>query len=106
VTAQSSERKGTGPNADMAARQAQLETQVATAVRYAWRQFRNGNIPAAEKALGEKPEKEIFVVPPVRAASTHWKEAQLAFVVVLFAVMIVLERLPKIVDALKLLFSH
>ena len=68
--------------------------------------IRNGNIPAAEKALGEKPDREIFVVPPARAASTRWRQAQLALVVVLFAAMIVLGRLPKIVDALKLLFSR
>ena len=106
VTAQQSEMNRSELNASLAARQAQLETQVATAVKFAWREFRNGHIPAAEKALGEKPDKEIFVVPPARAASTRWMQAQLALVVVLFAVMIVLERLPKMVNALKVLFSH
>ena len=94
------------PNAGEAELRAQRETQVRTAVKYAWREFRDGDIPAAEKALGEKPEGEIFVVPPARAASTRWMQAQLALVVVLFTVMIVLERLPEMVNALKVLFSH
>ncbi len=106
VTARGSEMNNLAPNASTAAWRARLETQVAAAVRFAWREFRNGNIPAAEKALGEKPDREIFVVPPARAASTRWRQAQLALVVVLFAAMIVLGRLPKIVDALKLLFSR
>ena len=30
---------------------------------FAWRAFRDGNLQAAERAIGEKPESEIFVVP-------------------------------------------
>lgn len=107
VTARASEINEPAPNNDVATRKARMESQVATAVRFAWQEFRSGNVPAADKALGEKPEKEIFVVPPIRAASTRWKQAQLAFVVILFAVMFILERFPRILpDALKLLFSR
>lgn len=106
VTAQQLEKNDPNRNADATAGQAQLESQVVTAVKFAWNEFRKGNLPAVEKALGEKPEADIFVVPPARAASTRWQQASLALVVVLFAMMIVLERLPKIVDALKLLFSR
>jgi RNA polymerase sigma factor (sigma-70 family) len=106
VTAQQLEKNDPRPNADAAARQVQLESQVATAVKFAWQSFRAGNISAAEKAIGEKPESDIFLVPPARAASTRWQQASLALVVVMFSVMIVLGRLPKIIEAVKVLFPR
>ena len=106
VTAQQLEKDDPNRNADATARQAQSESQVATAVKFAWKEFRNGNFPAVEKALGEKPEADIFVVPPARAASTRWQQASLAMVVVLFSTMFVMGRLPAILNALKILFSR
>ncbi len=82
--------------AEEAALRERLETQVAAAVTQAWREFRNGIIPAAERAVGEKPDAEIFVVPPARAASTRWLQAMLALPVVLFTAMIVLEHHPEL----------
>jgi RNA polymerase sigma factor (sigma-70 family) len=105
VTAQQLEINDPNRNADATARQAQLESQVATAVKFAWKEFRNGNFLAVEKALGEKPETDIFVVPPARAASTRWQQASLALVVILFSTMFVMGRLPTILSALKILFS-
>jgi RNA polymerase sigma factor (sigma-70 family) len=105
VTAQQLEKNDPNRNADATARQAQLESEVATAVKFAWKEFRNGNLPAVEKALGEKPEADIFVVPPARAASTRWQQASLALVVVLFSTMFVMERLPAVLNAFKILFS-
>jgi RNA polymerase sigma factor (sigma-70 family) len=93
-------------SAEEAALRARQEAQVAAAVKFAWREFRNGNTAAADRALGEKPDAEIFVVPPARAASTRWMQASLALVVILFAVMIVLARLPEIVKAFKVWFSR
>ena len=106
VTAQQLEKNDPKPNADAVARQVQLESQVATAVKFAWQAFRAGNISTAEKAIGEKPESDIFVVPPARAASTRWQQASLALVVVMFSVMIVLGRLPKVMEAIRVLFSR
>jgi len=106
ITAQQLEKSEHTPNADAATRQAHLESQVATAVKSAWQVFRAGNISAAETAIGEKPEGEIFVVPPARAAATRWRQASLALVVVMFSAMMVMERLPAIVQALKILFPH
>lgn len=80
-----------------------VETQVATAVMQAWQDFRMGNIAAADRALGEKPDAEIFHVPPVRAASMRWRQVSLGFVVVLFLGMMVVGKYPQI---LKPLIDH
>ena len=93
-------------SASKAVLRTQLEIQVAAAVKYAWREFRNSNISAAEKALGEKPDAEIFFVPPARAASTRWMQKSLALVVIMYAVMIMLGWLPKIVNTLEAWFSR
>ena len=50
----------------------ELESVVATTVGQAWQEFRHGNLVRAERALGELPESEVFVVPPARAKSTRW----------------------------------
>ncbi|MGC3960018.1 MAG: RNA polymerase sigma factor [Verrucomicrobiota bacterium] len=72
----------------------QVEEQVALAVAYAWQEFRRGNLVAADGALGEKPDAEIFLVPPARAASTRWLQAMLALPVILFTGMLIWERQP------------
>lgn len=71
-----------------------VEEQVALAVAYAWQEFRRGNLVEADGALGEKPDAEIFLVPPARAASTRWLQAMLALPVLLFTVMLIWERHP------------
>jgi RNA polymerase sigma-70 factor (ECF subfamily) len=50
----------------------ELECVVAEVVGHAWREFRDGKLTAAERALGELPESDIFVVSPARAKSTRW----------------------------------
>ncbi len=49
----------------------ELEDAVAGAVQEAWRQVRTNNTLAAERALGEVLEAEIFTVPVARAKSTR-----------------------------------
>ena len=51
---------------------AELDVTVGTALTNAWRQFRAGDLRAAEQQLGELSESEVFVVPPSRAKSTRW----------------------------------
>ena len=48
-----------------------LEGTVTEAVQEAWGLFQIGNVPAAERALGELPDAEIFVLPPGQAKSTR-----------------------------------
>jgi RNA polymerase sigma factor (sigma-70 family) len=103
VTAQISEadtRAGRVLHPAEATLRAQQESLVATAVKCAWREFRNGNTAAAERALGEKSDAEIFVVPPARAASMRWRQVSLGLVVVLFTVMLVLAKNPGLVKAI------
>jgi hypothetical protein len=50
----------------------ELESVVAEVVRQAWREFCDGNLPAAERTLGNSPESDVFVVPPARARSMRW----------------------------------
>lgn len=49
-----------------------LENLVAENTVQAWREFRCGNLPAAERALGGSSESEVFVLPPARAKSMRW----------------------------------
>ena len=49
----------------------ELEDVVAEAVQEAWRQAQNNNTVAADRALSEIPEAEVFAVPPARAKSTR-----------------------------------
>lgn len=88
------QRTGRGPKPDEAATRRRVEGQVAGAVAEAWREFRLGNLAATDRALGEKPDSEIFLVPPSRAASTRWLQAMLALPVLLFTVMLILEAHP------------
>ena len=50
----------------------ELERIVMEVVRQAWQEFRSGNLVTAERALGQLPESDIFVVSPARAKSTRW----------------------------------
>ena len=50
-----------------------LEHQVATAVSEAWRNFREGKTALAEKAIGQIPDADIFVVPPTRTRANRWQ---------------------------------
>ncbi len=48
----------------------ELESRVAGAVERAWQCFREGNLPAAEQALGQGAESKIFVRPTARSWAT------------------------------------
>jgi hypothetical protein len=50
-----------------------LENQVALAVAQAWQNFREGEIALAERAVGQVPDAEIFVVPPTRTRANRWQ---------------------------------
>ena len=45
-----------------------LENVISRAVEFAWRNFHAGNIPAAECAIGQMPESDIFIMPRVQLA--------------------------------------
>jgi RNA polymerase sigma-70 factor (ECF subfamily) len=94
------ERTRRALNAGEASLRAQWETQVAAAVKLAWQEFRNGNTAATERALGEKPDAEIFVVSPTRAASVRWQWVLLAVPVVLAVAAIVVDWHPGVLKPL------
>jgi RNA polymerase sigma-70 factor, ECF subfamily len=50
----------------------ELEEEVADVIDQAWREFREGNLFAAERTLGQVADSEVFVVPPARSKSTRW----------------------------------
>jgi hypothetical protein len=50
---------------------AELEAEVAAAVKQAWRCFREGDLPSAERALGQIPDSEVFLVPTERSKATR-----------------------------------
>jgi RNA polymerase sigma factor (sigma-70 family) len=70
---------------DAAISKTELETQVAAAVAVAWRCHRESNVAAAELALGQQPEKEVFVTPPAKGglAKVRWLMAVLLGLVLL-----------------------
>jgi RNA polymerase sigma-70 factor (ECF subfamily) len=49
-----------------------LQNQVAMAVSQAWRNFREGKIAFAERAIGQIPDTEIFAVPPIRTRANRF----------------------------------
>jgi len=103
VTAQISEldaRTGRGAEPAVAELRKKAETQVAAAVTQAWLDFRQGDLAAADRALGEKPDSEIFYVPPNRAAAMRWRQASLGLVVLLFLGMMLVGQYPQILKAL------
>jgi RNA polymerase sigma factor (sigma-70 family) len=80
----------------------ELEGIVAETVGQAWQEFRNGNLTIAERALGELPESEVFVVPPARARSTRWWRIFIgASVVLMIVAMILLFWQPAWMNGLK-----
>ncbi len=90
------ERKQRMLKPEEAALRSKVESQVAAAVTQAWQEFRSGDTSAAEKALGEKAESEIFHVPPARAASTRWLQVTAALPAVLFATMLLVGKYPQL----------
>ena len=53
----------------------ELEARVGTAVTLAWRQFRSGDSVAAERALGQVPDADVFVQPVRKTWSTQLQRA-------------------------------
>jgi RNA polymerase sigma-70 factor (ECF subfamily) len=49
------------------------EKLVALAVTQAWQDFREAKLLAAERAIGQIPDTEIFLVPPTRTRANHWQ---------------------------------
>jgi RNA polymerase sigma-70 factor (ECF subfamily) len=50
-----------------------LEMQVAAAVAAGWQRYRESNVTAAELALGEQSEREVFVVPLAKGGVTKMR---------------------------------
>jgi RNA polymerase sigma factor (sigma-70 family) len=53
----------------------ELEKKVATAAEFAWQKFRAGDFAAAERALGQVPESDVFVRPQAKSLSTKLQRA-------------------------------
>jgi hypothetical protein len=49
----------------------ELENVVSRAIESAWGRFRTGNLAAAERAIGQVPEADVFIKPRVRTVSTR-----------------------------------
>ncbi len=81
-----------------AAQRAKIQTQVAAAATRAWQAFRQGDIAAADRALGEQPDSEIFRVPPARSAAMRWRQASLGLVVLLFLGMMLAGKYPQLLS--------
>ena len=74
----------------------ELERVVMENLGQAWREFRIGNLPAAERLLGDSPESEVFIVPPARAKSVRWWRIWIgASAVLMAAATIIMLLLPK-----------
>jgi len=69
----------------------QLERLVASAAGQAWRDFRDENTTAAERALGLLPESDIFVVPPASAKSMRWQQKFLGAIILLMLALTILQ---------------
>jgi RNA polymerase sigma factor (sigma-70 family) len=72
----------------------ELESLVEENVLQSWQEFRSGNFPAAERALGDSPESEVFVVPPCRAKSMRWWRIFIGASVVLMMAAMMVRFLP------------
>jgi hypothetical protein len=70
-----------------------LESLVEENVAQAWQEFRSGNLPAAERAVGDSPESDVFVVPPARAKSMRWWRIFIGASVALMAVGMIMQLL-------------
>ena len=66
---------------------ADLENQVAVAVESAWRHFRNGDSALAERAVGQVPDTDIFIVPPARSKAARLQRGVMIFVLALMLVL-------------------
>jgi RNA polymerase sigma-70 factor (ECF subfamily) len=77
------ERALTGMRAGQCVRTQELGSVVEAAAGSAWREFRAGNHPLAERMLGQLPESGIFLVPPARARCMRWFRLALGAVVLL-----------------------
>ena len=66
---------------------ASLQNQVALAVFQAWRNFREGKIAFAERAIGQIPDNDIFVVPPSRTRANRWRLILLGGLLILMLVV-------------------
>ena len=64
-----------------------LEKQVAVAVESAWRHFRNGDSALAERAVGQVPEADIFIVPPARSKAVRLLRGVMIFFLALMLVL-------------------
>jgi len=74
----------------------ELECVVAEIVGQAWQEFRSGNLPEAERTLGDSPESEVFIVPPSRAKSVRWWRVWIGVALVLMAAVTIVQlSLPK-----------
>jgi len=62
---------------------AALEKQVVEVAAQAWQYFRAGQVAAAERAIGQIPEAEIYVVPPGRTRAFRWQRGMFFGVVTL-----------------------
>ncbi|HEX5400075.1 MAG TPA: RNA polymerase sigma factor, partial [Verrucomicrobiae bacterium] len=73
-----------------------LECLVVKIIGQAWREFRIGNLSAAERLVGDSPESEVFVVPPARAKPMRWWRVWIgASAVLMAAATIIMLLLPK-----------
>ena len=59
-------------HANIFANPQELEALVAKAVAGAWQEFRAGNLATSERALGQVPDSEVFIVPVAKSAATRW----------------------------------
>jgi RNA polymerase sigma-70 factor (ECF subfamily) len=64
-----------------------LEKQVAVAVESAWRHFCNGDSAMVERALGQVPETDIFIVPPARSKAVRLQRGVMIFFLALMLVL-------------------
>ena len=67
------------------------EGRVQAAVAQAWSEFSAGRSSHAERALGEVPASDIFLVPPGRARPTRWWRIWIGATVLLLAALMVLQ---------------
>lgn len=68
---------------DSASDPTSLQNQVAMAVSQAWWNFREGKIAFAERAIGQIPNAEIFIVPPGRTRANRWWIALISGILIL-----------------------
>jgi hypothetical protein len=67
-----------------------LEKQVAASAQTAWRHFREGVVASAERAVGQVPDADVFIVPPARSKAVLWRKGVMLFLVALTLVAMAL----------------